>query len=317
MSLKPITFDEVAAACEEIVKAGENPSILNVHKFVGRGSYTTIKKHIDQWTQSEKGKEAQSAQLPTVVELPEGFTQEAEHFLKKIYQLAESESSAKIDQIRVERDQAVAEAEEQSRNAIDYADEISSEKAELELALEEEKKKNADHEEAIGGLKAKIYSLEEDKAEASKHLDEADDQIAGLSKVIIDLEQKVALLEQERDISVQSLSEIKDELSDARKRHEAVNRELRDDHKAAQDHLHSEHKASIGELKASYDSAAKAMANSLQDVKKQRDDLSAKMDSLTSKLDASKAENTEQRKRIEELETQLKEAVSTKEKAKG
>jgi chromosome segregation ATPase len=311
---KPITFDEVAVACEEIVKSGEHPSIIRVHQFVGRGSYSTIKKHIDQWTHSEEGKDVQSAQLPAVVELPASFTQEAEHFLKKIYQLAESESAAKVDQIRAERDQAVAEAEEQSRQAIDYADEISSEKTELEAALEDEKRRVADHEEEIGGLKSKIYRLEEDKAESSRYLAEADEQITALSKVVTDLEQKAALLEQERDLSVQSLAEVKSELSDVRKGHETAIRELKDDHKADQKQLRGEHKTSTEELKASYESAAKTMANSLRDAKKQRDDLSAKVDSLTSKLDESKSENAEQRKRIEELENQLKEVVSTKAK---
>src|SRR5680860_418852 len=118
MATRLISQEQVSAACEEGSKAGERPTTLNIHKMLGRGSYSTVKKYIDVWMQSDSAKEAQAAQLPSVIELPEEFKEESEHFLKKVFQIAESQASAKVEQIRAERDQAVLAAEDQAKQAV-------------------------------------------------------------------------------------------------------------------------------------------------------------------------------------------------------
>ena len=304
--IRPVTLEDVSVACEEIVKTGEHPSIIKVHQVIGRGSYSTIKKHIDQWIQSDQGKEAHAAQLPAVVELPEGYFQEAEYFLKKVYQLAENESISKIEKIRAERDQAVAVAEEQAKQAIDYADEISSEKAVLERRLDEDQQKLTAQNEIINRLNAKVYSLEEDKSKAEKSMNKAVEQISVLKKTVTDLEQEVVLVKQSHDISLRAHEDTKAELSEAKHKHNSNLSSLKEEHKNILKQLREEHKESTSVLVASYESAAKVLSETVQDAQKQRDELSLKVDSLLGQLDKSKNEVLEQWKLTEELDRKLK-----------
>ncbi|NKF24413.1 DNA-binding protein [Solimonas marina] len=48
----PISFDQVAAAAQSLQQAGAKVTTLTVREKLGRGSFSTIKKFIDQWRQA-------------------------------------------------------------------------------------------------------------------------------------------------------------------------------------------------------------------------------------------------------------------------
>ena len=44
-----VTYDEVAAIADQIVAGGAEPTIRNVRDRLGRGSYSTIHRHLTAW----------------------------------------------------------------------------------------------------------------------------------------------------------------------------------------------------------------------------------------------------------------------------
>ena len=57
--------DEVRFAAEALKVAGRTVSIIAVkEKLGGRGSYTTIKRHLDSWSQSAPREQSTPPELP-------------------------------------------------------------------------------------------------------------------------------------------------------------------------------------------------------------------------------------------------------------
>lgn len=54
MSDNDITYEDVINACKKLKKEKKNISILEVRDILGRGSYSTINKHINNWRSNVK-----------------------------------------------------------------------------------------------------------------------------------------------------------------------------------------------------------------------------------------------------------------------
>lgn len=68
MSSAPITFDDVATAAEAVVRSGRTPSSVSVREQLGRGSFSTIKKHLDRWAAERSPEPAETRELPAQLE---------------------------------------------------------------------------------------------------------------------------------------------------------------------------------------------------------------------------------------------------------
>lgn len=301
-----ITQEDVAQACRELVKAGESLSAVKVRKLLGdKGGYSTIQKFIKGWRESEEAREAKADQLPAVVQLPESFNEDAMLFLKKVFKLAQDEHAAKVEQIHQEREQAVAAAQADVQEAVDYAEELGNQAEKLKDDLAAEKMKVAQLEETVGTLKGQVVNLERERGELENEADASAAQIEELAGVVSELEKQVALLTQERDMATRSMAEAKTE-------HAEIVASLKADHEAkladALTAIKTEHERTTEALKAEYESrqaaaleavkadhaqvladvreaAARsaqdlkdAHAEALADVRQQREDLAAKLD---------------------------------------
>jgi len=49
MSRVGVTYDEVAAVCDSMLAQGSYPTLGEVRKCLGRGSFGTIAKHMQTW----------------------------------------------------------------------------------------------------------------------------------------------------------------------------------------------------------------------------------------------------------------------------
>lgn len=301
-----ITQEEVAQACRELMKAGESLSAVKVRKLIGdKGGYSTIQKFIKGWRESEEAREAKADQLPAVVQLPESFSEDAMLFLKKVFKLAQDEHAAKVEQIHQEREQAVAAAQADVQEAVDYAEELGNQAEKLKEDLAAEKIKVAQLEETVGTLKGHVAGLERERGELENEADASAAQIEKLTSIVSELEKQVALLTQERDMASRSMAEAKAE-------HAEIVASLKADHEAkladALTAIKAEHERTTEALKAEYESRQAAAleavkadhaqvladvreaavrstqdlkdahAEALADARQQREDLAAKLD---------------------------------------
>ena len=275
-----ITQEEVAQACRELMKAGESLSAVKVRKLIGdKGGYSTIQKFIKQWRESEEAREAKADQLPAVVQLPESFNEDAMLFLKKVFKLAQDEHAAKVEQIHQEREQAVAAAHLEVKEAVDYAEELGNQAEKLKEDLASERQKTAHLEEVVGTLKAQVSTLERERDKLEDEVDVSASQIEELAGLVSDLEKKVALITQERDMTARAMADAKVEYAEAL----AVQKsEFEMKLSEALGAVKAEHVQVLADVREASVRATQdlkdAHAEALNDVRKQRDDLAAKLD---------------------------------------
>jgi len=60
-----VTYDDVACAAAMLVTRHESPSLRNVHAHLGRGSFTTLAKHLETW-RNETSKESLESQKQSI-----------------------------------------------------------------------------------------------------------------------------------------------------------------------------------------------------------------------------------------------------------
>lgn len=280
----------MAKACNELVAAGEEPSIIKVHKMLGKGSPNTVQKFIKQWRESDEAKAAKTEQLPAVVQLPESFKGEAELFLKKIFKLAEAEHDAAIERNNLEKDQAIAKADAEIKEAMEYAEGISATNEELTGEVEQLKKQIAELDIKNGSLQNQVDEAHKENADLEEELETSAQNTEQLAGVISELEQKVALLEQERDMAVKAVETTKLE-------HEQDVRELKAEHQQALTLLKAEHSDALKDIKSTHTQALKEIkADNAKSIK----DLTAANDKATKALTAAND------KTIKSLEASLK-----------
>lgn len=292
MAARLISYEDVAKACNELVAAGEEPSIIKIHKMLGKGSPNTVQKFIKQWRESDEAKAAKTEQLPAVIQLPESFKGEAELFLKKIFKLAEAEHDAAIERNNLEKEQAIAKADAEIKEAMEYAEGISATNEELTGEVEQLKKQIAELDVKNGSLQNQLDEAHKENADLEEELETAAQNTEELASVISELEQKVALLEQERDMAVKSVETTKAE-------HEQEVKDLKADHQQELKTLKAEHSDTLKEIKAEN---AKLIKDIKADNAKAIKDLTAANDKAT------KALTTANDKTIKSLEASLSDA---------
>ena len=168
MATRLIEQEDVSRACNDLIRAGEEPSTLKVRKMLGKGSHSTIQKFIKAWKESEERQAIHVDTLPATVELPPEFREGADLFIKQIFKLAEDHHAAVTEQIKQACDQTVEKSLKEVRDAVDYVETIDQENADLKDSLEtlgQEKtvllgeKSNLEKKEAA--LNFKLQALEE------------------------------------------------------------------------------------------------------------------------------------------------------------
>lgn len=188
MATRLIEQEDVSKACNDLIRAGEEPSTIKVRKILGKGSHSTIQKFIKTWKESEDGKAVQVDLLPAVVDLPPEFKEGADIFIKQIFKLAEDQHMAVAEQIKQSCDQAVAVAHAEVREAVDYVETVDQENADLKESLEFLGKEKT-------GLLAEKGSLEKQVTELTFKGQNLQDEVKRKEKGLSDLQKIVANVE--------------------------------------------------------------------------------------------------------------------------
>ncbi|HBG31495.1 DNA-binding protein [Sinimarinibacterium flocculans] len=64
----PITYDDVVCAAQALLAAGDKVTTIAVREQLGRGSFTTIKKHLDRWSAEQAPNPAPAPTVPPQLE---------------------------------------------------------------------------------------------------------------------------------------------------------------------------------------------------------------------------------------------------------
>ena len=313
MATKIITEEMIAAACNELVKNGDEPGTLKVHKLIGgKGSTTTVQKYIKTWRESEIGQEAieaaKKAEMESVEknitkaksqEMPEHFFNESERFLAKIYKIAEADYLDKISIIQDEFAKKVEVTEAECAAKIDVAENETKgwmkevdDKNEITEELEEELKavrvQLSEKIATIGGNDVLISSLISEDAKQKVKLKAMEAALESNADIIKKYETKIELLTQERDIAKADRAEAKEQFTIEKSAlidsHKADLNNIQNDHKQSLDVISKANTEAITEINKAKDQTIDTLKDSSKDAKKQRDDAIFQLEKLSEEM---------------------------------
>jgi chromosome segregation ATPase len=228
-----ITQDQVNAAADAILGAGENPTVEKVRAELGTGSPNTVTRMLDSW------RSGLAERLQNVLQLPE-LPAEAGQAMTGLWQLA-VEHAERLLQARMAEDRAalvtneVRLAEERTRWTATLAE------AETSVAQARTRQELAEH--ACANLDSQLrdsHALREDLIQQRDRLQaSADRQASELEALQVERTARLAAAEQERERTAAHIRAVEDrahqEVDRARQetqqwqqRHEAAERSHRD-----------------------------------------------------------------------------------------
>lgn len=283
----PVSVADVAAAIRELREEGEMLSVRVVQKRVGRGSLTTISKHMQSVL---SGSETPQAHLETLPSKLEALCLEMVATMDELAVERVSEERAQVEAIRrnvesrwngllLEKESAVQSLDAEKRSSEELRQRLNeaSDKLEQALAEQSEWKTRAASAEALG-------------AQLGQRLAESTEQVERLNGYIANYEKQVEQ-RRERDRSEHN-SRIKE----------------KEDLIAASHQREVEMTARLSESDRMNDK----LANQLRDITSRAEIAEAKQVELQELVAALSIEQVEHRKREELLETQAKQAADQK-----
>ena len=197
-----LTQQQVFDAADQLVTDGHNPTLSNVRKALGGGSYTTISEFMAVW----KAKQ-QEANQPIREAAPEAVTRRFSELGNEIWTIALDMANARLASEREALEQQRAELEASRKEAVELADSISAE---------------------LDALQAKHDQAIDDIQQANELL--ADKQAINLG-IAKELEAATVRLEETKDRT----NDLKTELQHAHDENKAQRQQLAEAQQAASD----------------------------------------------------------------------------------
>jgi len=136
----PITQEDVDRACDELLQAGENPTVERLRQRLGRGSNTTLGPGLRAWREG-LGARLLAAQSRSAGAAPPAITQAAEGLWREALALASAQASAGLEEERGEleaqRSALLQERAELERRAQEISEMIPGYEREISAARSE------------------------------------------------------------------------------------------------------------------------------------------------------------------------------------
>ncbi|RRR75219.1 MAG: hypothetical protein EI684_05285 [Candidatus Viridilinea halotolerans] len=189
-----VTAEAVVAAAQQMLDAGEEPTILNVRSRIGGGSFTTIKRFLDDW-------KAQREAVVPLSPVPRDVQQRADEFAQMVWQAAVAQASQDAAQARADAEKLVAQAR------------AAAAEAEHAVALLEAQ---------VDAQDATLANLEQERDEARAALADARAATQVLEARFSDLQQQLAA----RDVELAQARAKHDELMRCLGENEALRRQV-------------------------------------------------------------------------------------------
>lgn len=135
-----VTQEAVFVVADQLVAAGQDATIIAVQAQIGGGSYTTIKRFLDQWRA-----EREAARQPTV-DLPAELASRGSELVRALWLAATDLAEQRVTQIRAEAQRQVAVA--------------NAALAEAETVIAHQEEANADQAQTIEQLQQQVADLQ-------------------------------------------------------------------------------------------------------------------------------------------------------------
>ncbi|TAN71680.1 MAG: DNA-binding protein [Methylobacter sp.] len=188
---KRLTEEEVHAAAEELQSSGVKVSSIEVYRYLGRGSLTTITNFLKTWRQDDV-----VSALPAVLSLPDALSKAAEQLINKLWSESQALAEQEINSQREILKQAEALANEKIAEAEAFSEEQSKKIEALEYQIEamsaeliEQQQANQTLISENTSLKIKLETIEQRSVELRNQFDKASESFlkieAGSKKVEI------------------------------------------------------------------------------------------------------------------------------------
>jgi chromosome segregation ATPase len=186
-----VTMEGVYEVADQLVAAGTEPTILNVQDRIGGGSYTTVKRFLEQW-RTERATARQEA-----VEIPAEIAGKGNDLLQSMWSAAMDIAGQEIERIRSTAAEEVAaakasltaaeaaiaqleEAQETQTQTIAEQDrmiaQLREELAQARTALEVATARAGEQEQRLTDQARTIEQLREDLGQAHRQVDAASDR---------------------------------------------------------------------------------------------------------------------------------------------
>jgi chromosome segregation ATPase len=168
--LMAITKEDIYAAADALVAEGKNPTLANVRKALGGGSFTTISEGVAAWKDERTAQPAPLQEPP-----PAAVAEKFSGLLAEVWAVALGMANARLASEREALEAARVELEDKSREAADLAAQVS---ADLDQA-------NQERERLASALDAAVAAGNEQ----GEHL-------ATITQQLAEAQQRMALAEQ-------------------------------------------------------------------------------------------------------------------------
>lgn len=103
MARSVVTREQVFGAADALAAVGQMPTIILVQQQIGGGSYSTVKKFLDEWHAAR----TEQAALPP---LPDALQQRGSELLRRLWALALAQDEVRVKQVCDEAQRQVEEA---------------------------------------------------------------------------------------------------------------------------------------------------------------------------------------------------------------
>ena len=159
MARAVVTQERVFEVAQALVEQGTTPTILNVQDGIGGGSYTTVKRYLDQWREA-----APKQRRP--VELPEAAVAKLMSLGREFWALLDEQAGQQVEAIRAATGEEIAAIQvqlDQAEQAIARLeaerDQAESRAGEQEQALREAAQAHQAQTERVAAAEAKAGEL--------------------------------------------------------------------------------------------------------------------------------------------------------------
>jgi chromosome segregation ATPase len=198
MAAERLIYNDVADAALTLLKSGKNPSAAAVSNYLGRGSMTTVHKHLTAWRQS-----LSDPQNVLGEQLPSGLSAPVQEFFKGCMGVARQE----LEEFRANAEKNIESAKEDVAFLLeekrDLEERLKDRSHDVELAWAEADKRS----QALVSLEESATSTEARLSDENKDLKQ---QILSLSEANSELHRSLTL---EKERSQQARKEYERQLS--------------------------------------------------------------------------------------------------------
>ena len=175
-----ITPEQIFAVADELVEEGKKPTLSNVRKIIGSGSFTTISDAMTEWRENQKEILQPIRETP-----PDAISSRVNSLSSEIWTIAVKMANSRLNSEREALNNDRTELEATRREAVELADEMSNELDALKVLYDKAIAESREATEQLVAQQEKTLTL-------SKHLEAAEIKLNANQARMADLKTELA-----------------------------------------------------------------------------------------------------------------------------